>query len=94
MVRAEIDFTGAATAGEVLAVTVVVEKLGRSSLVLRVEGEAREAARSCWQGRFTCVFMDGRARQSIPIPDEYRAVMEQEMLQESPPHEAASASTR
>jgi 4-hydroxybenzoyl-CoA thioesterase len=75
MVRAEIDFKNAAAAGEVVAVRVTVEKLGRSSLVFGVHGDSAQASRSCWAGRFTCVFIDTATRQSIPIPDDYRSAV-------------------
>jgi 4-hydroxybenzoyl-CoA thioesterase len=75
MVRAEIDFRNAAAAGEVVAVCVTVEKLGRSSLVFRVQGDIAGSSRSCWEGRFTCVFIDTSTRQSIPIGDDYRSAI-------------------
>jgi YbgC/YbaW family acyl-CoA thioester hydrolase len=75
MVRAEIDFKSGASAGEVLAVTVAVEKLGRSSMVFRVQGEVTADHRACWEGRFTCVFIDASTRQSIAIPDDYRSAI-------------------
>ena len=90
MVRAEIDFKGPAGAGEVITVTVAVEKIGRSSLVRWVAGRVKEADRSCWLGRFTCVFMKASTRESIPIPDEYRAVMERDRAA----HGLESASSR
>lgn len=90
MVRTEIDFTNPAMAGEVLELIVAVERVGRSSLVLRVQGRVKDTDRVCWQGRFTCVFMDAATRRSIAIPDEYRGVMETE-LRRGPGVDASSS---
>jgi 4-hydroxybenzoyl-CoA thioesterase len=75
MVRAEIDFMSAAAVGEVLTVAVTVEKLGRSSLVFRVQGDGKEDRRACWVGLFTCVFVDTSTRQPIAIQDGYRSAI-------------------
>ena len=79
MVRAEIDFRNAAAAGEVVAIGVTVEKLGRSSLVFCVRADIAGGSRPCWEGRFTCVFIDTATRQSIPIQDDYRSAIAHQM---------------
>jgi acyl-CoA thioesterase FadM len=75
-VRAELEFHGAVRPGEGLEVIVRVEKLGRSSVVFHVAGQAEVQARRCWEGRFTCVFANAETLRSMPVPEEYRPAFE------------------
>jgi len=67
-VHAGIDFRSALRPGDELAVTVLVQALGRSSLTFRILG-ARADGTPSFSGTFTVVFVDGAAMRSIPIPE-------------------------
>jgi 4-hydroxybenzoyl-CoA thioesterase len=85
-VHAELQFSSPATPRDILNVTVAVEKVGRSSVLFRVIGSVQGGAgRCCWEGRFTCVFIDATTLRPISIPEEFRASLE---------HDIAPAVTR
>lgn len=77
-VRAELEFRSPVKPSETLAVVVAVEKVGRSSVLFHVMGRADEGDRLCWEGRFTCVFLNAETLQSIPVPDAYRQAIERD----------------
>lgn len=74
--RAELEFHSPVRAHDALAVTVDIEKIGRSSVLFRVTGRAETRNVQCWEGRFTCVFVNAETGQSIPVPDACRAIIE------------------
>jgi 4-hydroxybenzoyl-CoA thioesterase len=79
-VRADLEFQRAATPRDTLTIRVAIEQLGRSSVLFRVTGYIETAERSCWEGRFKCVFVDAATSRSIAIPDEFRSVMERDAV--------------
>lgn len=70
-VHASIDFKSALRPGDELAVSVLVQKQGRSSLSLRLLGTCGDTL--SFTGTFTVVFVDKAAMRSIPIPPEIAA---------------------
>lgn len=66
-VHASIDFQSALRPGDDLAVTVLIQKLGNSSLTFRVLGRLLDGT-ATFSGTFIVVFVDGAAMRSIPIP--------------------------
>ncbi|MCI2807056.1 acyl-CoA thioesterase [Eoetvoesiella caeni] len=77
-VHASIDFKSALRPGDELAVTVLVQKHGRSSLSFRVLGECSNGILS-FIGTFTLVFVDAAALRSIPIPAQISARIKEYM---------------
>lgn len=68
---------------EALEIGLSVIRLGRSSVTYRLglfrKGEETTAA-IC---RFVHVYVDRKSNQSVPIPDDYRALFESVLVQES-----------
>ena len=77
-VRAELEFHSPVRPRDALMISVKVEKVGRSSVVFHVIGTAGQGERRCWEGHFTCVFLDPQTMQSIPVPQAYRSAIEQD----------------
>jgi acyl-CoA thioester hydrolase len=57
---------------------LVVERLGRSSVVYRVGLFRAEGDDACAEGRFVHVYVDNTAevRSTVPVPDEIRRVLQ------------------
>ena len=53
-------------------------RLGNTSVEFRVDGT--QDGRLCFEGRFTCVFVDAAAFAKRPPPDDIRALVERHML--------------
>ena len=77
-VRADIEFRSPATPRDTLSIEVSVQRVGRSSAVFRVIGCAQETGRCCWEGRFTCVFIDAGSHSAVPVPDLFRSALERD----------------
>lgn len=74
-VRLEVDFSAVSRHGEVLTLSLLVKKLGQSSLALQhrvhgADGELRLAARQV----LVCTSLD--THQSQPLPDDVREALE------------------
>jgi 4-hydroxybenzoyl-CoA thioesterase len=81
-VHAEFDFRRPVAAGETVAISVTVEKLGRSSVVFRVIGSTEKDTRCCWEARLTSVFLGADTLQSIPVPERFRTVIDRSVESE------------
>jgi 1,4-dihydroxy-2-naphthoyl-CoA hydrolase len=75
-VRAELEFSRAATPRDSLELEIRATALGRSSSEFTVCARAVPSQERCWIGRFKCVFVGTAAQKSLPIPDEFRPVFE------------------
>jgi 4-hydroxybenzoyl-CoA thioesterase len=74
-VRLEVDFTAISRHGEVLALSVEIEKLGRSSLTLVAEfrGAANDELRLRARQVLVCTSLATHKAQ--PLPDDVRAAL-------------------
>lgn len=72
-VRMEYDFVAPIAAGALLACHVQPESIGRSSVVLGVEG--RIAGAPCFRARFVSVFALLEGIRKIDIPDPVRRAL-------------------
>ncbi|MEX0864718.1 MAG: thioesterase family protein [Acidimicrobiia bacterium] len=70
--RMEIDFKAPATMGDVLETTVVVERLGSTSMTIGITTRRQSDGEVIVAGREVIVFIDPSSRQPIPIPDPIR----------------------
>jgi 4-hydroxybenzoyl-CoA thioesterase len=70
-VKVEMDFIAPVKYGDAVDVSVVVEKLGRSSVQIRYEGSVR--GRPVFKARNTAVTVDMKTFKAMAIPDWLRA---------------------
>ncbi len=71
-VHMSLDFRSPLRPDDEVETTVLLDRLGRSSLATRVIGRLADG-RVAFEGRFVQVFVDGDAMTSRPIPDEFVA---------------------
>jgi 4-hydroxybenzoyl-CoA thioesterase len=71
IVRAECDFFAPSHMGDTLDLTVLLGKIGRSSIEIDLYGHAAGTLRL--KARLVTVHMDLETRKSTPIPDGLRA---------------------
>ncbi|MGM0915820.1 MAG: acyl-CoA thioesterase [Pseudomonadota bacterium] len=71
-VHAEVDFHAPLTPRDTLLVRVDVERLGNSSLSLRLTGLREHEHQHTFTGHFTCCFNDLNSFTKISIPQELR----------------------
>jgi 4-hydroxybenzoyl-CoA thioesterase len=74
IVHAECDFFAPSLMGDTLSFTLMLAKLGRSSIALDIYGHARGTLRL--QAKIVTVFMDLDTRKSAPVPDDLRAAFD------------------
>ncbi len=78
-VHMEIDFRAPMAPPQVLHTTVRLARVGRSSLSFALSSVNAETGVLCWEGRFTCAFIDAVAFRSIPVPEMFRAAVMREV---------------
>lgn len=78
--RLEIDFKAAATLGETVVTSVSVEKLGNTSMTLRLVSERLSDSTVVAEGRVVAVFVDPETFRPIPPPDQVRSALEAESV--------------
>jgi len=78
-VRMEIDFIAPMKPPQLLHTTVLLEKLGRSSMTFALAARLAGEQGLRWRGRFTCAFIDAQKFRSIAVPPPFREKMEQEL---------------
>jgi 4-hydroxybenzoyl-CoA thioesterase len=71
IVRAECDFFAPSHMGDTLELTVLLGRIGRSSIEIDVHGHVRRLLRL--KARLVTVHTDLETRKSTPIPDSLRA---------------------
>lgn len=74
-VHLECDFRSPATPRDALLIAVEVEKVGTTSLGFRITATIEDDGRLCFEGRFVCVCVDGRAQYKAgakPMPLDLR----------------------
>lgn len=78
VVHAECDFLRPSRMGETLTLGVVVERLGRTSIAIRIIGEHEggEEPEARLVGRLVLVSMSLDTHRAIPVPDDLRAAIE------------------
>ena len=74
IVRAECDFHAPSHMGDTLDLTVLLGKIGRSSIEIDLYGHAHDTLRL--KARLVTVHMDLETRKSTPIPEALRAKFE------------------
>lgn len=74
VVRTEIDFLAELKFGTDIDLTLALEKIGNSSLV--VLQEIRQGETLACKARTTMVYFDAQARRAQPIPDALRPELE------------------
>ncbi|PWS36958.1 acyl-CoA thioesterase [Falsiroseomonas bella] len=79
-VRVELDFRSPVTPRDTLETEVRIARLGGSSVTFVVIG--RVGDRVSYEGRLVCAFVDstGEKMKPIPIPPEFRAKLEADVL--------------
>ena len=75
-VHAEADFESPVRFGDVLDVTLTVEKIGGSSATFAYRGRRVADGADIVRGRVTVVCIDMKTFRSKPIPDFYRSLFE------------------
>ena len=78
LARAECDFLAQATRGDVLEVRLRVASIGRSSFGYEYEIRDAGDGRSIAKARSVQVAYDYATGRSVPIPTDFRAVLERE----------------
>jgi 4-hydroxybenzoyl-CoA thioesterase len=73
-VRLDTEFQRISRMGDVLRQTIAIEKLGRSSLALRVVFEGRDGPRVRFAQVLVCTSLETHKAQ--PFPDDLRAALE------------------
>lgn len=76
-VRSELDFRAPLRPDDALATTVLLERVGGSSVTTRVIGRRGDDVVS-FEGRFVQVFASA-ALGKLPVPPEYRSVIDREL---------------
>ena len=72
-VRMEMDFRAPITPRARLICKVWPERLGTTSITFRVDGE--QVGATCFEGRFTCVFITAGSLEKRTVPEEVRAII-------------------
>ncbi len=78
-VRMEVDFRAPMAPPDELHTTVRLVKVGRSSLAFGLASVKAADGVLCWEGRFTCAFIDGATFRSIPVPAMFAAAVAREV---------------
>ncbi len=81
-VRLEVDFTAVSRHGDVLHQVLAVEKLGRSSLTLKIEFHGTELR---LRARQVLVCTSLLTHRPLPLPDDVRLAMHLYQSTENPP---------
>ncbi len=84
-VHLSMDMRSPLTPRDELLTTVRLAKAGRSSLEFRVEGRVAADGRLSFEGKFVCVFVNGKTGKATSIPPQFRAAVA---------HEAALAAAK
>jgi 4-hydroxybenzoyl-CoA thioesterase len=74
-VHIETDFVAPLKYGDLLELTLSVERIGRSSIVWRYEGRRRSDGTHAVTARITTVCTSLETFKAMPIPDDLRAVL-------------------
>ena len=77
-VHMEVDFRAPMAPPDELRTTVRLDRLGRSSLSFVLSSVKGATGVLCWEGRFTCAFIDTAAFRSIEVPEMFRAAVARE----------------
>ena len=75
-VHLALDFRSPLTPRDTVATTVILARLGRSSLTFQLTGCVGE--RVSFEGKFVCVFVDGAQGTTIDIPIRYATAAQDE----------------
>ncbi len=78
-VHVEVDFRAPLRFGQVLAVRMVVERLGEKSATFRYEGREAASGRLCAEARITVACVDMDSFRAVSIPPKYRALFERHL---------------
>ncbi|MBW8268017.1 acyl-CoA thioesterase [Caldovatus aquaticus] len=76
-VHVALDFRSPVTPRDTLATTVLLVRLGGSSLRFAVAGRVGE--RLVYEGTLVCAFVDAAALRPVRAPEEFRAALEREV---------------
>jgi acyl-CoA thioesterase FadM len=79
-VHASLDFRSPLTPRDTLETTVLLTRLGGSSLRFALAGRAEGGRRLAFEARLVCAFVDARASpmRPIPAPADLRPALERE----------------
>lgn len=79
VMRLAVDFKQSMQIGDRLQLSVIVERLGRSSFTLQITGSRSDEAAitRCFTAELVLAIVDLKAAQSIPIPAQFRERLQQ-----------------
>ena len=77
-VHVSLDFRSPVTPRDELSTTVLLSRLGGSSLRFAVAGRADGGARLVYEGTLVCAFVDNAAMRPIPVPERFLPALEAE----------------
>jgi 4-hydroxybenzoyl-CoA thioesterase len=77
-VHASLDFRSPLTPRDELETTVLLARLGGSSLRFAVTGRAEGGRRLVYEGTLVCAFVDPAAMRPIRAPEAFRPALERE----------------
>jgi 4-hydroxybenzoyl-CoA thioesterase len=83
-VHIDADFRAPLSYGDVAVVTLVVERVGTSSMTMAYEIRRKRDSVLCFVARITSVLIDLDDQQSRPLTDELRAVFERYLAARPP----------
>jgi acyl-CoA thioesterase FadM len=75
VMRLAVDFKQSMQIGDRLQLSVIVERLGRSSFTLQITGSRSDEG--CFTAELVLAIVDLKAAQSIPIPAQFRERLQQ-----------------
>ena len=78
-VHIELDFRSPMTPRDRIATTVLLERMGRSSLTFGLTSHAEAEGRLCWSGRFICVYTNPETYKSVEVPERFRDALRSEV---------------
>jgi len=70
------EFLAPLSYGDFVLVTLTVEQIGRSSVTINYRVNRKKDSVLCFSARITQVFIDLDTKTALPIPEEFRTLME------------------
>lgn len=75
-VHARCDYQSTLMEGESVALTLSIERLGRSSITWRIDGTHEDGGRTVFSAQMIQTIISLESGRAVPIPDTFRAAMD------------------